>query len=350
MRATALLLILLCLTVTVCATHTPEPDSLMAATEKLQADAARQIEELLAEEASAPTAKNDWYASTYPVATLMPVSERVLLMAGYDVSAASPQPWRKPPRSLRGGPNCNAIRVRTRRISARAMNACKPVHSVRHRASLLAAAAGLFVPSAGAACDPALKTVTTPGEMLGKKIKYLFTNHRKNCDYQNLYASIGKGNLIKTEKYGNVPVIDFVKGDRVYQEALFLPEGEEGRTRPKLIERKIPGIKQLVVLVSPEKQTTIAGDGITFTRVKNKKFNPERNVLTVEETKQVLVQRLLETGQVTRMLNLYPEERKNLAELKKKYSPKTAELHRKDLAKLPAKAPAALPVRAPAKR
>lgn len=193
--------------------------------------------------------------------------------------------------------------------------ACRPIRLPRHTVRFSAPP-----------CDPNLRPVTTPEEQLGKAVRYLLTNHYKNCKVQSVVTPIGTGNVVATEQYGNAVVVDFVMGERVQQEALY-----KANTSPSVIERKYKAVKQLVVQATEEKRMQLSGDGLRFESIVVKNPKTKRYALSPTETKKIIARRLLQEGRTEDMLRLYPEERENLDVWQKEFNVKSAALHRKDL-------------------
>lgn len=185
---------------------------------------------------------------------------------------------------------------------------------------------------ANSVCDPNLKVVTTPEKRLAKWVESLFIDNYKNCQFQNIITPIAAGNVIKTKDYGNAVVVNYILGDRIMQEALFKEDG-----KPQVIERKYRGIKNIVIEITKEKRMAMISDGVHFKSINTKNPKAQKIVLSLAETKSILIERLLLEGRSQDVLRLYPEERENMDELTKKFNLKTAALHRKDL--LPKEAP-----------
>ncbi len=156
-------------------------------------------------------------------------------------------------------------------------------------------------------CDPNKVPETTDLERFADKVKYLATNHRKFCKLNNLYSSVSAGMIVRTEKYGDVMVVDYkIKKFRKIYRTLKDPSDS---TKYKKIRKKHKTIGNLVVLVLNPKKPYKRTGNINFKEVK----------LSEAETKRILIENFVKRGRFDDLARVYPEERKNIELIKERY-------------------------------
>ncbi len=156
-------------------------------------------------------------------------------------------------------------------------------------------------------CDPNKVAETTDLERFADKVKYLATNHRKFCKLNNLYSPVSAGMIVRTEKYGDVMVVDYkIKNfKKIYR----ILKDENDSTRYKKVRKKHKTIGNLIVLVLNPKKPYKRKGNINFKEVK----------LSEAETKRILIENFVKRGRFDDLARVYPEERKNLELIKERY-------------------------------
>ncbi|MGQ9863118.1 MAG: hypothetical protein ACUVRD_01350, partial [Bacteroidia bacterium] len=181
------------------------------------------------------------------------------------------------------------------------------------------------------ACDPAFQALTTNTERLGYDVRFLFTNHKKNCQIMSTYSSLSVGEPVETPTYGKVIVAGYKMGYRVYYKAHFYDKKGNPFARPRLKKHKTWAIRQLEVWVPVQgkgknRRLLQAGMGIQgfvmdYTHVEKKRLSPK-------ETKEILIRQFVRKGKISWLVRTYPEEKIHLQAWLEKFAPKKpARLH-----------------------
>lgn len=148
-------------------------------------------------------------------------------------------------------------------------------------------------------CDPNLRSRTTTAERLGKRIKWFFTNKRKQCAIMPLFTSVSAGEMIETARYGNAIVVDFKIRNRVEE---FIEYPDDMALKGQKRKRKWRAIYRITLKVTendPDFPLTRKGYYLVC--------------LSPEETKEVMIRYLIEKGMIDDLPRMYPEERANIA-------------------------------------
>lgn len=157
------------------------------------------------------------------------------------------------------------------------------------------------------ACDPNILSPTTNMERIGKEVKYLFTNHRKHCKLQAIHSGVSVGSIVETKVWKKVVVADYIVRKKRLR---FVRYTDGDSLNGHIVHKPIPSVRNIVVWV-PKKGGMRKPNGIpNFKKVR----------LTVNETKEIMIQNLLIRDKVNWLVQMYPEERMNLEVLKKKYN------------------------------
>ncbi len=159
-------------------------------------------------------------------------------------------------------------------------------------------------------CNPNDAAVITPLERVGIRTAQLFTDTRVNCELTGINSPIAIGDIVETEEYGRAVVIDYVFADRI--EPYIYWKGTDIGDRGVVRKRRTRAIVQLVVQGTKSEALRIIGTNLTFTTVAPTKSSFVTTTLSPDETKAIMIRRMLDRDEPEKLLRAYPEERKNL--------------------------------------
>ncbi len=175
-------------------------------------------------------------------------------------------------------------------------------------------------------CDAQRRGIMTQTERFAHDLRYLFTNHRKHCQFQSAYSGVSVGEWVNTQAYGRVPVAGVKMGWRVYVFAHYYDKRARAFRKPRLEKRKVWSLYQLEVWVpEPAKRSSgrrryikglagIEGFGnMEGMRLVKKRLSPE-------ETKRIQIEKLVRKRQIAWLVRAYPEERVRLPEWIRAYA------------------------------
>lgn len=175
-------------------------------------------------------------------------------------------------------------------------------------------------------CDAQRRGIMTQTERFAHDLRYLFTNHRKHCEFQSAYSGVSIGEWVNTESYGRVPVAGVKMGWRVYIFAHYYDKKARPLRKPRLEKRKVWSLYQLEVWVpEPAKK---AGKGRRYIKslpgiegfgeLAGMQLVKKR--LSPEETKRIQIEKLVRKRQIAWLVRAYPEERVRLPEWIRAYA------------------------------
>ncbi len=158
-------------------------------------------------------------------------------------------------------------------------------------------------------CNPNDAAVRTPVERFGAGFAALFTDTRVNCELSGMTSPIAIGDIVETKELGRAVVLDYVFAERIepYIEWRGTDIGDKGVVR----QRRTRGIVQLVVQGTKTEELRIVARNLTFSTKAPTKSSFVVGTLSPEETKEIMIRRMIERGQPQQIVRVYPEERKN---------------------------------------
>jgi len=159
-------------------------------------------------------------------------------------------------------------------------------------------------------CDPNFQAPTSNMERVGKELKYFFTNKKKYCKINSVYSGVSAGQVVETEEYGIAVVTDFILKDRILKYPQVVYGKRNKKVKEKVREKKIKGVRNLVVLVPKDPKKM---------RKRNGQANLKKVVLSQDETKQIMIQHLMKKDNMLWIVRMYPEEEQNIPVLRVKY-------------------------------
>ncbi|MCS6790327.1 MAG: hypothetical protein NZ580_05030 [Bacteroidia bacterium] len=165
-------------------------------------------------------------------------------------------------------------------------------------------------------CDAQRQGTMSNMQRLSYDVRYLFTNHRKNCDLSNAYAAVSLGEWVNSPTYGRVPVAGYIMGKRVEVLAYYYDKKGNILRKPRLKKRKFKAVKQIEVWV-PE------GEGAQRKWYERFSLRPSvlelpdgqrliRKRLSLEESRMVQIEKLVRKRQIAWLVRAFPEERPRL--------------------------------------
>lgn len=156
------------------------------------------------------------------------------------------------------------------------------------------------------------KRQTKPGggrpstSKIAHSVKELFTNKQKHCKINAVNSGIAAGQVVQTEKYGKVVVSDFVIGKKKNSFYKFIDKEEKKRAP---VTKKVSAVRNIVVKVPINEKPRKNNGEPHFKKVK----------LSRAESKEIIMQQLVQRKNLSLLVQMYPEERENIDALKIKY-------------------------------
>lgn len=154
-------------------------------------------------------------------------------------------------------------------------------------------------------------------------LRNLAAGYRLQCETNGLYAAVSIGDIVEVpgEKPGSkrqAVIIGYVIKPRT-QEYIEFKDAKPG-ARGKIKTRKTPAIRNLQVRINQDPRSSIVSDGVTFGYVEAEPTF-ETVELDPDQTKEVIIARMIQTGHTEHVVRAYPEERAHLRAWVAKYPP-----------------------------
>lgn len=133
------------------------------------------------------------------------------------------------------------------------------------------------------ACDPNIRDHITTMERIGKEVKYWFTRHKKFCKLENRYSGMSKGNVVESS-VGPAVIEDYLVKKGIYYPTRVIVSIPKSKPRDKKGEPRLKYFK-----------------------------------LSKAETKEIMIRELVRRRKFVWLVRMYPDERRNLDNLKSLY-------------------------------